>query len=87
LRIFYTMLTVTLFVPVLAGLYAPHASTLEAGTSIGCGIAATVVTQFATGGKGVAGLTPDVLGVAAALIAFTIVYVSRMTFYGATRTL
>src|SRR5262249_29347043 len=48
LRIFYTMLTVTLFVPILAGLYAPHASTLEAAVSIGCGVAATVVTQLAT---------------------------------------
>src|SRR5262245_49303379 len=62
LRIFYTLLTVSFFVPILAGLYAPHASTLEAGTSIACGIVATVATQFMTGGRGVAGLTPDVLG-------------------------
>lgn len=87
LRIFYTVLTVSLFVPILAGLYAPHASTLEAGTSIGCGIVVTVATQFATGGRGIAGLTPDVLGVAAALIGFAVVYLSRITLYGSTRTL
>jgi solute:Na+ symporter, SSS family len=87
LRIFYTLLTVSFFVPILAGLYAPHASTLEAGVSIGCGIAAVVVAQFATAGRGIAGLTPDVLGVAAALIGFAVVYLSRITFYGASRTL
>ena len=87
LRIFYTLLTVSFFVPILAGLYAPHASTLEAGVSIACGIAAVVVAQFATAGRGVAGLTPDVLGVAAALIGFAVVYLSRITLYGSTRTL
>jgi SSS family solute:Na+ symporter len=87
LRIFYTLLTVSFFVPILAGLYAPHASTLEAGTSIACGIVAAVATQFMTGGKGLAGLTPDVLGVAAALLGFAIVYLSRITFYGSTPTL
>jgi solute:Na+ symporter, SSS family len=87
LRIFYTLLTVSFFVPILAGLYAPHASTLEAGTSIACGIVASVATQFLTGGRGLAGLTPDVLGVAAALIGFAFVYLSRITLYGSTRTL
>jgi len=87
LRIFYTLLTVSFFVPILAGLYAPHASTLEAGTSIACGIAAAVAAQFLTGGRGIAGLTPDVVGVAAAFIGFAIVYLSRIIFYGSTRTL
>jgi len=87
LRIFYTLLTVSFFVPILAGLYAPHATTLEAGTSIACGIVATVVTQFATAGRGIAGLTADVIGVAAALLGFAIVYLSRISFYGSTRTL
>ena len=87
LRIFYTLLTVSFFVPILAGLYAPHASTLEAGTSIACGIVAAVATQFLTGGRGIVGLTPDVLGVAAALVGFAAVYVSRITLYGSTRTL
>jgi len=87
LRIFYTLLTVSFFVPILAGLYAPHASTLEAGTSIACGIIAAVATQLLTAGRGIAGLTPDVLGVAAALAGFAVVYVSRITLYGSTRTL
>jgi SSS family solute:Na+ symporter len=87
LRIFYTLLTVSFFVPILAGLYAPHASTLEAGTSIACGIVAAVATQLLTAGRGIAGLTPDVLGVAAALAGFAVVYVSRITLYGSTRTL
>lgn len=87
LRIFYTLLTVSFFVPILAGLYAPHASTLEAAASIGCGIVGVVVTQFATGGRGILGLTPDVVGVAVALLGFAVVYLSRMTRYGSTRTL
>ena len=85
LRIFYTLLTVTLFVPILAGLYAPHASTLEAGISIGFGLATTLAAQFATSGRGIAGFPPDVVGVTAAIVAFAIVYLSRITFYGATR--
>jgi SSS family solute:Na+ symporter len=87
LRIFYTLLTVSFFVPILAGLYAPHASTLEAGTSIACGMVAAIATQLMTGGRGLAGLTSDVVGVAAALLGFAVVYVSRLTFYGSTRTL
>jgi solute:Na+ symporter, SSS family len=87
LRIFYTLLTVSFFVPILAGLYAPHASTLEAGTSIACGIVAAVATQLLTAGRGIAGLTPDVVGVAAALAGFAVVYISRITLYGSTRTL
>jgi SSS family solute:Na+ symporter len=83
LRIFYTLLTVSLFVPILAGLYAPYASTLEAATSIACGVVAVIAIHVATGGRGFAGLTPDVLGVAAALIGFGIVYVSRLALYRA----
>jgi SSS family solute:Na+ symporter len=85
LRIFYTLLTVSFFVPVLAGLYAPRASTIDAGASIAAGIAVVVIAQFATSGRGVAGLTPDVLGVAAALGAFLVTYLSRTIFHGASR--
>jgi hypothetical protein len=48
---------------------------------------AAIATQLMTGGRGLAGLTSDVVGVAAALLGFAVVYVSRLTFDGSTRTL
>jgi SSS family solute:Na+ symporter len=77
LTIFYTLLSVSLFVPVIAGLYISRASTTDALAAIGAGVAAVLVTQFATGGRGVAGLTPALIGLIAAFIAFGAVYVVR----------
>ena len=53
LTIFYTLLGVSLFVPILAGLYVPRAGTPEALAAIACGVTAMVGLQFATGGRGV----------------------------------
>jgi SSS family solute:Na+ symporter len=77
LTIFYTLLVVILFVPILAGLYVPRASTIEALCSIACGVAAMLVVEFATKGRSVAGLTPAPAGLLAAIVSFVIVYVSR----------
>ncbi len=43
LTIFYTLLGVSLFVPILAGLYVQKATTVEAIAAIVCGVAAVVV--------------------------------------------
>jgi SSS family solute:Na+ symporter len=77
LTIFYTLLSVSLFVPVIAGLYVSRASTTDALAAIGAGVAAVLVTQFATAGRGVAGLTPALIGLIAAFIAFAAVYAVR----------
>ena len=86
LTIFYTLLGVSLFLPILAGLYAPRASSIEALTSIVCGVAVVLAVQLGTGGRGVAGLTPALTGLIAAALGFGLVYISRMTGYGTART-
>lgn len=77
LTIFYALLSVGLFVPILAGLYVRRASTPEALASIGCGIVAMVSVQIVTGGRGVGGLTPALIGLMAALAGFLIVLLAR----------
>jgi solute:Na+ symporter, SSS family len=84
LTIFYTLLSVSLFVPILAGLYSEHASTIEALTSIACGVVAVLVVQFAIGSQGVAGLTPALIGLIAAAIGFAVAYIFRISGYGST---
>jgi SSS family solute:Na+ symporter len=87
LTIFYTLLSVSLFVPVLAGLYVRRASTADALTSIGCGIAVVLLVQFTAGSRGVAGMTPALLGLLAAAVGFFIMYLSRKRMYGSQRTI
>ena len=77
LTIFYSLLTASLFVPIVAGLYVPRARTAEAMAAIVCGVTAMVGVQFATAGRGVAGLTPALAGITAASIALCVVLVSR----------
>src|SRR5205814_5227302 len=50
LTIFYTLLGVTLFVPILAGLYVPRTTSTAALASIAAGIAAMLIVQFTTAG-------------------------------------
>ena len=74
LTIFYTLLTVSFFVPVLAGLYLPSASASEALASIGCGVGAVFVLQLSGGGAPVAGFTPALGGLIAAAMGFVAVH-------------
>jgi SSS family solute:Na+ symporter len=66
LSVFYSVVTVSLFVPVLAGLYVRKAGTPEALAAIGAGIAALVAVQLATGGRGLGPLPPVLVGLLAA---------------------
>lgn len=86
LTIFYTLLGVSLFVPILAGLYVKKATTVEAIAAIVCGVGAVVVVQLATNGAGIAGLTPALLGLIAAFAGFGVVYMFRMASYERART-
>jgi len=70
LSIFYTLLSVGLFVPVFCGLFIPGATAIDALASIAGGLACFVAVQIATGGAGLAGLTPAVAGLVAAAVAF-----------------
>ncbi len=69
LRIFYTLLSVSLFVPVIVGLYVRRVRTPEAIASIGTGVTVAAVVQTTAGAGGVAGLDPAMLGLGAALAA------------------
>jgi SSS family solute:Na+ symporter len=81
LTIFYSLLGVSLFVPILAGLYIPRAGTPDALAAIGCGVAAMLGVQFGTAGRGVLGITPALAGIIAAAIGFAVVFVSRSRTY------
>ncbi len=85
--IFYTLLSVSLFLPILAGLYAPRASSTEAMASIACGVSAVLAVQFGTDAHRIAGLTPALVGLLAAAAGFGLVYVSRGARHGRTPTI
>jgi len=78
LTIFYTLLGVSLFVPILAGLYVPGATTTEAMSSIACGVAAVLVIHVTTGGLGIRGLTPAFIGIIAGVGGFLVAYLPRV---------
>jgi SSS family solute:Na+ symporter len=79
LSIFYTLLGVSLFVPILAGLYT-RAGTAEALASIGCGIVSVVAVQLIRAGQGLGGLTPALAGLMAALAGFLVMLAGRSLF-------
>jgi solute:Na+ symporter, SSS family len=68
LTIFYTLLSVCLFVPIVAGLFLPGVGTREALASIVVGVPLTVVVHFATEGRGVGPLPPALAGIVAAVV-------------------
>ena len=68
LSIFYTLLSVSLFVPVVAGLYLRRVGTPEALTAILGGVTLVVALHTATGGRGVGPLSPAMAGLLAAAI-------------------
>lgn len=67
LTIFYTLLAVGLFVPIVGGLYVRRTTNAGALASIAGGLATTVVFQFLTGGSGYGPITPAIGGLGAAL--------------------
>jgi solute:Na+ symporter, SSS family len=73
LSIFYTLLAVSLFVPVVAGLYSRRARTPEALAAIASGVAAVIAAQLWNGGKAIGMITPAMWGLAAAAVAFALV--------------
>ena len=68
LSFFYTLLSVSLFVPILAGLYLRRVGTPEALGAIAGGVGVSVIVQFGSGGASVAGLTPAMIGLVAAAL-------------------
>ena len=81
LTIFYTLIGVSLFVPIIAGLYVPGTSTTGALATMTAGICAALVVHVATGGRGWGVLSPAVTGLAAA----TAVWVITLAVHGHAR--
>lgn len=68
--VFYAILTVTLFVPVIGGLYVRNPGGREGLVSILFGVPVLVVTQVATDGRGYGVLSPALAGVIASAVGF-----------------
>jgi SSS family solute:Na+ symporter len=72
LTIFYTLLTVSLFVPIVAGLLVPRTTSRDALASIVAGVSGMLIIQVATHGRGWGLVTPALGGLAAAVTAWAI---------------
>ena len=68
---FYAVMVVTLFVPVLGGLYA-HRTTRRQGLASLVGVPVLAIVHFATAGAGHGPFTPVVAGVVSSAIAFVL---------------
>jgi solute:Na+ symporter, SSS family len=66
--IFYGLIAVALFVPVMAGLYSRRVLSGAAITSILSAVAVTVLTMRLTGNRGVGWLSPQAIGIATAAL-------------------
>jgi SSS family solute:Na+ symporter len=77
LSIFYTVLSVSLFVPIVAALYSRRAGSAEALAAIAAGIAVVAALQLSYSGGRVFGITPAMFGLAASVVAFGTVTVLR----------
>lgn len=72
--VFYSLLTVTLFVPLVGAIYLRSAGRREGLASIVTGVSVLFVTQHLTGGRGVGLLSPVLAGVLASAVAFAAVH-------------
>jgi solute:Na+ symporter, SSS family len=70
LKIFYSVLTVALFVPVVGALLWTRPSSVEVLTSMAVGLSAMLAVYLASGGQGVGGVPPVVAGLLGASIGF-----------------
>lgn len=73
LAIFYSLVGVSLFVPVVGGLLSRRAGTREALASIAAGVITLLSVHVATNGLGFGILNPNLLGLAAAAVAYVAV--------------
>jgi solute:Na+ symporter, SSS family len=70
LKIFYSVLTVALFVPVVGALLWTRPTEVDAMSSIAAGLAAMLVAYLAGNGQGIAGVPPVVAGLVGASLGF-----------------
>jgi solute:Na+ symporter, SSS family len=77
LAVFYGVLTVVLFVPIVAALHLRRAGAPEALASVLAGMSVLVATHLHTGGAALGGWRPETLGLASAGAAFGSVLAAR----------
>jgi SSS family solute:Na+ symporter len=77
LTVFYGLLTVVLFVPIVAALWLRRTEGPAALASILAGLTVLVVLHLHTGGTGIAGWRPETLGLCSAAGAFAVVLAAR----------
>jgi SSS family solute:Na+ symporter len=77
LTIFYALLSVSLFVPVLAGIYTNKGGTPEAVASILCGVLVLLFVHFLTEGRGFGVWSPTMVGLVAAGAGFIAVLFAK----------
>jgi len=77
LLIFYTLLSVSLFVPILAGLYVRRAGPPEALAAIGTGVLLVAAIRFGHGSGPLGGLPPAAWGLIGAALAALLVGLVR----------
>jgi SSS family solute:Na+ symporter len=72
LTVFYALISVGLFVPIVGGLYVKKTTATGALLSVVCGVATTLVAQVVTSGAGVGLVTPPLAGLGVALSVWAI---------------
>jgi SSS family solute:Na+ symporter len=77
LSIFYTIMGVSLFVPIVAGLFTRRATTTDAMAAIVAGVAIVGGLRLWNGGKPIGGFTPAMAGLAGAAVAFLVAQTLR----------
>lgn len=77
LSIFYTIMGVSLFVPIVGGLASPRVTSADAMAAIVAGMAVVGGWRVALGGRPVHGVTPAMGGLAAAVVAFLLVHLAH----------
>jgi SSS family solute:Na+ symporter len=70
LTIFYSILSVSLFVPVIAGIHLRRTRALEAMAAIGAGVATLLAAHLHTGGAGYGIAPPTLLGISMSAVVF-----------------
>ena len=80
LSIFYTIMGVSLFVPIIAGLYSSRATSIDALAAIVAGIGIVGGWRIFYGGATINGVTPAMGGLAGAIVAYLVVHTFRRLF-------
>lgn len=75
--VFYAILTVTLVVPIVGGLYVRGAGRREGLSSVLIGVPVLAMTHIFSGGAGFGVLSPALAGVVASAMAFGIAHISK----------